>query len=160
VRLLGVIVSVLGLLVPFLLFGCGPAQEVVAPELKIQNVYIEHLPLPNFRVNWTTTDLATSEIDYGPTSSVTTTFFLRDQNGIGVDCDGHIISEGRTNCPGDVGPIVNTVADNHFALTHSLVGTALTTVSSYAVAITSRNFTGQSAFFTIIMPRVNEIPAP
>ena len=59
VRLLSVIVVVLCLLAPLVLFGCGPSQSTVAPELEVENVSIQNVPGGNLRVNWETNDLAT-----------------------------------------------------------------------------------------------------
>ena len=141
------------------LHGCGGYDPVLADQLKIQQVQVRAVTPDGVRVTWDTNDLATSRVDYGPSDSVTTTFYITDRAGIGLDADGHIISQGRTNSTTQ-GPIINTVLDRTLSFTHSLLATQATTATTFSFALTSENARGQVAHFTVTLPKASVLLTP
>lgn len=139
----------------FVLHGCGGYDPLDAGELRIFDVGTE-LAARGIRVFWTTTDPATSRIDYGPTESAVRTFYQTERNGIGLDADGHVMSETRTNDT-TTGPIVNSVLDNDLVVRHSLIATETTTTAVTYLAITSQNRAGQISSVTVTLPRPNPL---
>jgi hypothetical protein len=142
------------------LHGCGGYDPITAPELRIHTVSVDPATPRGFTVNWRTTEPANSRIDYGPAESSVRTFYQSDKNGIGLDCDGHVMSETRTNCNPPPGPIVHTAFDPRLVEVHSLVATESTTDATTYLAITSVNVQGQIATFTVTLPRANPISGP
>lgn len=147
--------ALLCLFVTFVLNGCGAYDPLNAGELRIFDVSTE-LAARGVRVYWTTSDPATSRIDYGPAESAVRTFYQTDLNGIGLDRDGHVMSERRTNDT-TTGPIVNSVLDVNLVARHSLVATETTTTDTTYLAITSQNRQGQIATVTVTLPRPNPL---
>lgn len=139
----------------FVLLGCGGYDPITVGELRIFSVSVTEAAR-GVNVNWFTTDPATGRVDYGPAESERKTFYQPEVNGIGQDCDRHVMSETRTNC-NPVGPIVNTLFDPHLDKFHSFNATEATTATTTYIAITSQNSAGQIATFTVTLPRANPL---
>ena len=149
-------IALLCLVLVSILHGCGSYQPIVAAPLTIYDVLVRPQAAGGVKVLWSTTDPASSRIDYGPAPSSTQTFYQYGQNGIGLDGDGHIQSEKRTNDTTQ-GPIVNSVLDLNLVTQHSLMATEATTTTTTYFAITSVNRDGQTATATVTLPRPNPI---
>lgn len=134
------------------LHGCGGYDPLDAGELRIFDVTLE----PRARgvqVFWTTSDPATSRVDFGPAQSAVRTFYQPDKSGIGLDGDGHVESERRTNDTTNPSPIVNTVAEFDLVVRHSLLATELTSTTTTYLNIVSQNRQGQISSVTATLPR-------
>jgi hypothetical protein len=147
--------TLLCLIVTIVLHGCGGFDPLVAGEVRIFDASTEQLAR-GVLVRWSTTVPASSRIDYGPAEAATKTFYQPEKNGIGLDCDGHVMSQTRTNCT-TVGPVMNTVADFGLRVRHSLVATEATTSTTNYFAITSQDLEGQVATLTVTLPRANPL---
>jgi hypothetical protein len=145
--------------VSVILHGCGGFEPLVAQELRIRSVRLTRLDARGVRVDWQTNDPTDGRIDYGPSDSVTTTFYLARTNGVGLDCDGHVMSETRTNCT-LIGPSVNTAFDPVLQHQHSLVATEVTGLTTFTLAITARNARGQVAVLTSSLPAATSLLTP
>lgn len=146
--------AVLCLFLAIILHGCGGYDPVTVAELRIADVELDQQN--GVRVRWRTTDPATSRIDYGPEESAVRTFYQPDKNGIGLDPDGHVMAERRTDAT-TVPPVVNTVLDERLVLQHSLVATETSTGTPTYFAITSQSRDGQIATVTVSIPRNNPV---
>jgi hypothetical protein len=147
--------AVLCLAAGAVLHGCGGYDPIEVGELRIHSVSVTEAPR-GVNVNWRTTDPASSRIDYGPAESALQTFYQPEKNGIGLDCDRHIMSETRTNCS-FTGPMVNSIFDAHLVTFHSLNATEATTTTTTYLAIASQNERGQIATFTVTLPKPNPL---
>lgn len=147
--------ALLCLFLVVVLHGCGAYDPLDAGELRIFDVTTVQATR-GVQIFWTTTDPATSRIDYGPSESAVKTFYQHGQNGIGLDADGHIQSERRTNDT-TTGPIVHSVLDTDLVTKHSLVATEITTTDVAYLAISSQNGKGQIASVTVTLPRANPL---
>lgn len=143
--------ALLCLFLTLVLHGCGGYDPLDAGELRIFDVSTEQAAR-GVKVFWSTTDPATSRIDYGPAESAVRTFYQHEVNGIGLDRDGHVMSERRTNDTTE-GPIVHTVLSHDLVVRHSLVATEATTTSTTYLAIVSQNRNGQISSVTVTLPR-------
>lgn len=137
------------------LHGCGAYDPLDAGELRIFDVSTAQAAR-GVLIFWTTTDPATSRIDYGPTESAVRTFYQSNLNGIGLDADGHVMSERRTNDT-TTGPIVHSVLDTNLVTKHSLIATEITTTDVAYLAISSQNGKGQIASVTVTLPKANPL---
>jgi len=146
----------LSLLILAIVVGCGSLDPEIAPELSIVGTRLTQLTTRGVKVEWQTSEAATGRIDYGPTVSVTNAMSETGQSGIGLDCDGHIISEGRTNCE-VVGPQVNSVVDYTLKSEHALIATEASTSTTFTIAISSVNARGQRAVLTFSYPHATSL---